>query len=86
MIICDIVAAPSHDDCLSLCRYLEKYWQAVVREEFDTGFAAKFLVSMPGRTIVLTHDSATGNALRSTNSRIDQVAADIIADLDQKLR
>lgn len=39
---CDVVGAPTHEDCLSLGRYFEKYWQASIEEVFDTGFAAKF--------------------------------------------
>lgn len=82
---CDVVAAPTHDDCLSLCRYLEKYWKATVVEKFDTGFAAKFCISMPNRSIILSHDSQTGNILLAEDGDIKTIIPDILADLERRL-
>ncbi|KIN70518.1 hypothetical protein Z945_3573 [Sulfitobacter noctilucae] len=84
-VICDIVAAPTHEDCHSLCRYLEKYWQAEIKELHDTGFAAKFEVVLPGRTVFLSHDSQTGNALSAPSGPVDKIIPEIIADLRERL-
>lgn len=61
---CDIVGAPSYEDCLSLNRYFKKYWQAYVEEVFDTGFAAKFRVILPGRYFIMAHDSQSETLFR----------------------
>lgn len=82
---CDVVGAPSHEDCLSLGRYFEKYWQASVEEIFDTGFAARFKVVMPDRYFILSHDSQAGNYLISPNNDIDAIIPDILSDLSNRL-
>lgn len=84
-VACDVVAAPNHDDCLSLCRYFEKYWEATIVEEFDTGFAARFSIYMSNRSVTLTHDSQIGNVLSSPPNDITKVIPDILEDLNRRL-
>lgn len=84
-VACDLVAAPSHEDCISIGKYLEKYWDATVVEDFDVGFSARFDISMPGRAIILTHDSQTGNILYALSEDINNVIPDILSDLEKRL-
>ena len=84
---CQIVAAPTNEDCHSLSQYFAKYWDAEITEIDDTGFAAQILIDIPGRpALTLKHDSQTGNALALKNGgHIEIIAADVISDLTERL-
>lgn len=81
----DIVAAPSHEDCLSLCRYFENHWAAEVVEIFDVGFAAKFSIHFVDRSVMLEHDSHTGNLISAEGRDVSTLIPDILADLALRL-
>lgn len=85
-ISCDIVGASSYGDCLSLARYFKKYWRCGVEEVFDTGFSAKFKVTMPERCFFMTHDSQAGNYLSAPGGDINIVIPDILSDLNDRLK
>lgn len=82
---CDVVAASSHEDCMSLCRYFEEYWNAEINEVFDTGFAAKFEVKILGRFFILSHDSKKGNVISAPHEDIDKLVPEILLDLQNRL-
>ncbi len=86
-VACDVVAAPTNEDCRSLTKYFEKYWSAGVEEVYDTGFASRFHLSIPGRPVLrLDHDSQTGNTIAVRDGGdVEDVASDVLADLNSRL-
>lgn len=82
---CYINDAPSNEDCESLLRYFEKYWNANVQEIYNVGSDAKYKISVNDFIFELNHHSSVGNYLRSDAGSVSSELKDVIADLDKRL-
>lgn len=77
--------ASSNEDCHSLARYFQKYWDASCNLEYDIGSDAKYTIWVLGFCIQLVHESHLGNYLTCFEKPIDVILQKPLADLESKL-
>ncbi|OUI85608.1 hypothetical protein HK11_02005 [Acetobacter sp. DmW_043] len=81
---CYINDTPTNEDCISLTKYLEKYWDANIIKEYDVGFSSEYKIKIKNIEFYLHHESGDGNYFTQKNGYVSDKIDMIIHDLNKR--